>query len=334
MTANEVAQPQLRRGTPGREQQRLWYWSFAYAQGDQAVQVHVIQCCARLMREQGEPLDQPAATAPLGKFRLPAGHTPVADPTQILAQAQFWWDLMRDLLNAVDLHDPTLLPNREQLEQRALRVGGTKEMSSFTDEEMAALDYAIDLYRGDASDSLTSTDVVERHLVPNLIRVELAFQGHGTRWAYRPRTDGGDPHTSRLLEYCESARRHHTAGVLTLLDRMAVQVCARLDSLATVPPGSEPVAARYRDLLEAYNTNHPSDRVARLHVPIAEFAAPTADEPRQLISAQVPPNPWPIARSASREKPPAANAPADHAARPTPKGDPHTAPTPTAIRTD
>ncbi len=279
-----MSQLQGRRGKPGREQQRLWYWSFAYAQGDQAVQVHVIECCARLMRESGQPLRPGPAAAPLEKFRLPGGHVEVPDSTQIRAQAAFWWDLMRDLVAAVEHHTPAALPNRSQLEHRARQAGGTKEMSSFTDEEMAALAQAIGLYRGEASDALTAGDVVERHLVPNLLRVEMAFQGYGTRWAYRPRTDEGDPHGSRLLEYCESARRHSAAGVLTLLDRMALQVCARLDHLAAVPDGTEPIADRYRDLVEAYNSNHPGHRVARLHVPTSEFHLGTAREPRSALS--------------------------------------------------
>lgn len=271
MTGDDYAARSRSRRRPGRELQRLWYWSFNHAQGDQPVQVHVIECCLRLLRERGESTELPGYPADaIARFRLPDGHIAVPQQ-QVRAQAAFWWRLLAALTASVTHGDTTRLPDPEWLEQCAVEVGGTKAMSSFTDEELAALAVAIEQYRGESSGELAAVEVVDRYLVPNIIRVELGFQGHGTRWSFRPRSDGGDAHASRLLEYSDAARRHHHGGVPTILDRMVLLICRRLDQLAAQPVGADPVADRYRDLLEAYNNNHRGAAVALLHAPAAGF---------------------------------------------------------------
>lgn len=91
-------------------------------------------------------------------------------------------------------------------------VGGTPEMSSSTDDELSAVVDAFGMYREqDCSDALY-TRVINDHLLPNLIRVELNFQGYGHRYAERPRTDGGDVHESRMIGHCATAARPRPDG--------------------------------------------------------------------------------------------------------------------------
>ena len=246
--------------------------SFRAAQGDQPTQVHFIQAYARYMRLENVPLDLTVRDALIERVRrqrLPAGHLRIPDPAQRQAQFQFWWDNLWDILTAVYTGTSEFLPARAELDDRAHAAGGHAGMSSFTDAEMAALARTIGLYR--RRDAGPGPDlVIDELLLPALIRVELGFQGHSMRYPERPRTDGGDVHESKLLRHCSRALERYQQHTQDIVDRIYRMICRRLSRLADSNP-NDPIYARYRTLVSAYNANHPDRPVARLHVPYSVF---------------------------------------------------------------
>jgi uncharacterized membrane protein YczE len=258
-----------------RHLQVLVYSSFRHAQGSQATQIHFIQSDIRLLREQGVPFDPAAGdalTEHVRRLRLPSGHVEVPDEQLVRAQFEFWAQTLWDIACSVYHDDPRLLPDRGRLEERAVAVGGTKQMSSFTDTEMASVAAALDTYRAPGAVGLSGTDVVNTLFVPSLLEVELRFQGVGEKYPSRPRTDGGDVHESRLLGHCERALLRYRQGRPDTTNRIYLAVCQRLDGLPGLDAGEDPVAARYRELVVAYNRCHPGAEVAELHVPVAVFS--------------------------------------------------------------
>ncbi len=283
MTADraDITGPLARRARAGRRAratsmrphlQVLAYGSFRHAQGNQAGQLHFVQAYVRLLAQQGIPFERSGMgilDAIVGHLRLPHGHADINDPVLVRAQFAFWarniWDVIRSVY-----HDaPDLLPDRRRLDQRAAEVGGTREMTSFTDDELAALAAAFAYYRAPSSIRLSATDIVDTHLVPALLETELGFQGEGTRFVRRPRTDGGDVHESRMLGHCRKAAQRYRDGRPDVVNQIYRAVCARLDRAVD---DADPLASRYRDLVAAYNRCHPASALVRLHVPEDSFS--------------------------------------------------------------
>jgi uncharacterized membrane protein YczE len=281
---------QVRESSLRRHVQVLAYDSFRHAQGNQALQVHFIQAYVRRLCELGVPFDPTAGVAlkqHVQRLRLPHGHIDVPDVAQVRAQFAFWSALLWDIVLAVYTDAPSRLPDRHRLDLLAAQVGGTPAMSSFTDEEMTALAAALAVYRDPATSTVNWTDVVEQQFVPALVRVELGFQGHGTRYPQRPRTDDGDPHEARLLGHCTRALRGHDRGTPDVVAAIYRVVCGRLDQLNSDDAALDPAAATYRELIAAYNRNHPGDDdVDALHVPATVFtgAATTAPDHRDTAA--------------------------------------------------
>lgn len=263
-----------------RHVRKLHRESFAAAQGDQPTQLHFIQAYARYMLISGVPIDLPVRDEVIERVRrqrLPAGHLLVPDAAQRRAQFEFWWFGMWDVLSAVYSGLPDYLPSRAELDDRVDAVGGTPEMSSFSEREMRRLARALAFYRR-CDITVGPNVVVELLLLPSMIRTELGFQGRSERYPARPRTDGGDVHESRLLTRCELALQHYHHGKADVVDRIYRQLCRQLSWLERVEP-CNPVQVQYRELVDAYNATHPDHpRRARLHVPFLEFPD---DEPAQ-----------------------------------------------------
>lgn len=240
-----------------RHAQTLLYESFLHAQGSQVMQVHLMHAYLLMVRQEGIAMDfslRETLATRIRSRRLPRGHLDIVDLNLIAAQFEFWWLNMWDICSAI-LAGPTHLPTRDVLEQRMTAVGGSPEMSSFTDDELSAVADAFGTYRNeDYSDALV-TRVVNDHLLPNLIRVEMNFQGYGSRYAERPRTDGGDVHESKMIGHCATAVRRARTGPVDPFDRIYLAVNDRLDWLSRYEPESE-VLADYRRLIAAHATNH------------------------------------------------------------------------------
>ncbi|MFI5591262.1 YitT family protein [Amycolatopsis sp. NPDC051758] len=262
--------------TLARHVQRLAYIGFQHGQGSQALQVHFVQAYIRILAENDVPhvpqtREELAARA--ARLQPPSGHLNVEDDQLVRAQFTFWAYNTWDVVAAVYHDKPSLLPNRAILDERAANVGGTADMTSFTDAEMTALAEAFATYHSTPAAQLSASQVIDLHLVPALIEVELGFQGTSDRWPQRPRTDGGDVHESRLLTHCHTALERHRQGRARVTDQIYHRMCHRLDALTAAPPANDPLASRYEELIAAYNRNHPGERAPRLHVPLAEFAA-------------------------------------------------------------
>ncbi len=282
MTADraEITAPLARRARAGRRAhttsmrphlQVLAYGSFRHAQGNQVAQAHFVQAYVRLLAQLGipfEPSGMRVLDAIVGHLRLPHGHADINDPVLVHAQFAFWarniWDVIRSVYHA----DPALIPDRRRLDQRAAELGGTPEMTSFTNDELGALAAAFGLYRTRSSVQLSATEIVDTYLVPAVVNAELGFQGEGTRFVRRPRTDGGDVHESRMLSHCGKSAQRYREGRPDVVNQIYRAVCARLDRATDV---ADPLASRYRDLVAAYNRCHPDATVARLHVPEDSF---------------------------------------------------------------
>ncbi|MFK0249570.1 hypothetical protein ACIQUM_33140 [Amycolatopsis azurea] len=200
---------------------------------------------------------------------IPAGHLVVDDD---LARAQFWfwsyniWDIARSVMTG----DPTHLPDRIELECRARAAGARPGMSSFTETELTGLAAAFEIYRAYRRQSLTPQDVVNTLFLPQLLQVELGFQGHGERYPARPRRDDGDKHECRMLGHCLAAHRHFSDSRPSTTDQIYRMACHRLDGLQH-GHADQLIAAKYRQLVAAYNLRHPTATVPRLHVPGRAF---------------------------------------------------------------
>jgi hypothetical protein len=193
-----------------RHAQTLLYESFRHAQGNQPAQVHFMQAYALLLRQTGVEIDFSLKDRLAHRIRakqVPIGHMDIPNLIQVRAQFEFWWFIMWDIFSAIYLTDSQHLPTREKLDRRAIAVGGTCEMSSFTDKEMEALSHAFTPYRVADFSTLRPSEIVNQYFLPNLISVERNFQGRGSRYATRPRTDGGDVHESKMLDHCAKAVR-------------------------------------------------------------------------------------------------------------------------------
>lgn len=257
--------------TFSRHAQTLLYESFLHAQGDQVNQIHFIQSYARLLYEQGMPFDvsvKHRLTERIRNRHLPQSHKAIPNPIQVRAQFEYWWLNMFDIFESVYAADPGRLPDDATLYQRMVAVGGDESMSSFTAAELSKLTTnGFSPYRTETRRLETYQDVVHRQFLPNLIRVELNFQGHGAKFPERPRTDDGDVHESRMLGHCVKAARRDPAHVDTV-DRIYLTVRLRLDWLER-HNRKDPTYLAYQSLKAAYNDKHPTARVASLHKPEA-----------------------------------------------------------------
>ena len=252
-----------------RHAQTLLYESFRHAQGDQPNQVNFIQCYARILYETGIPLkstDRLNLHERITKRRLPRGHAVIEDQERIRAQFEFWWLNMFDILESVYAETPSRLPNLMTLRERAARVRATEDMPSFSDDEMERLGAEFEQHRSSQA-STSFRDVLRRSFLPNLVRVELNFQGlpgPGAKYSERPRTDGGDVHESKLLTYCKRAA-HHGLPPSDPVDIIYLGIRDHLEWLRDNDPSNETYLA-YRKLVRAYNDNHPSATVTSLHI--------------------------------------------------------------------
>ncbi|MFK0250230.1 hypothetical protein ACIQUM_36475 [Amycolatopsis azurea] len=272
-TTIQPASPARPRTTPFRRHvRRLHRLSFAVAQGDQPAQAHFVQAYARRMAADGVPLDLTARTSLLDQAqrqRLPAGHVDVPDRDVVRAEFAFWWHLALDVITAVYTGHHQALPARVELDGLMRDVGGHPGMTPFSADEMDRLARTIGHYRR-TDLGPDGVDVVDGLLLAAIIRTEHGFQGRGTRYPARPRTDGGDPHASRFLLRCRAARDNTRAGRAEVSDRIYRSLCQRLDRL----DDGDPLHRAYRDLVEDYNRHHPADQVERLHVPAGDFPDP------------------------------------------------------------
>lgn len=253
-----------------RHAQTLLYESFRHAQGNQPAQVHFMKAYALLLRQTGVEIDFSLKDRLAHRIRskqVPIGHMDIPNLIQVRAQFEFWWLIMWDIFSAIYLTDSQHLPTREKLDRRAIAVGGTCEMSSFTGEEMEALSHAFTPYRVADFSTLRPSEIVNEYFLPNLIRVERNFQGHGSRYATRPRTDGGDVHESKMFDHCAKAVRRLQRKITGPIDLIYVYVCERLDWLSRNQPDN-PVYVDYLSLIDFYNTNHPHAPATALHTAI------------------------------------------------------------------
>ena len=265
--------------TWARHLRHLSYASFRHAQGNQAVQVHFVQSYLRAVLEHGTPGTLSPLERILDRARrlaVPAGHLPV-DRALSRAQFLFWshniWDIARSLVE----HDPAVLPNRGLLDARAADVGAAPGMSSFNEPELAELAGAFEIYRTGVATTWAAAEVIDKLFVPQLLEVELGFQGLGARYPRRPRTDGGDKHESRMLGHCRTAHTRFARGKASITDVVYRQVCRRLDQLCGSTAAGTAVAGRYDLLIQLYNQRHPGSFVSLLHVPENDFARKPGD---------------------------------------------------------
>ncbi|MEU4198266.1 hypothetical protein AB0E69_40665 [Kribbella sp. NPDC026611] len=231
-------------------------------------QLHFVQAYLRHLHADGVRYDGTARTelaAAARAARLPTAHLAIPDTALIEAQFAFWWELVCDVAAAVSARDHRLLPDDAVLRRRISDVGGRPEMSSFRDEEMDELIAVLATYRSTAADELTPHDVTAHRFVPQLLRVELGFQGSGPRYPRRPRPEGSDPHESLLRSHCRHAQARAGAGTADIVDRIYLEVSRTLDAA-----GNEV----YQRLIDAYNANHPGAEVTSLHIGADAHADP------------------------------------------------------------
>ncbi|WP_410646301.1 hypothetical protein [Amycolatopsis sp. cmx-4-54] len=114
--------------------------------------------------------------------------------------------------------------------------------------------------------------MIDKLFVPQLLEVELGFQGLGARYPRRPRTDGGDKHESRMFGHCRTAHTRFALGKASITDVVYRQVCRSLDQLRDSTAAGTAVAARYDLLIRLYNLHHPGPSVSLLHIPANTFA--------------------------------------------------------------
>ncbi|OXM44260.1 hypothetical protein CFP71_40620 [Amycolatopsis thailandensis] len=234
------------------------------------------------MLEYGTPGTLPPLERILDHARrlaVPAGHLAV-DNALSRAQFLFWahniWDVARSLVE----HDSALLPDRELLEARAADVGAQPGMSSFSEPELAELAGAFEVYRTRYATTSAAAQVIDELFVPQLLEVELGFQGIGARYPRRPRIDGGDAHESRLLGHCRTAHTRYTQAKTSVTDLVYRQVCRSLDQLRGCPSPTNAVVARYDLLIRLYNQRHPGSSVPLLHIPADTFTRHPTDPAR------------------------------------------------------
>lgn len=255
-----TSQPSCRRAGAEfrRRVQTLLYESFRHAQGDQRLQIHFIESYARLLRGQGVSIDPAVRDELLPRIRsrrLPHGHAAIPNGRQVVAQFEFWWLTLWDLLVSVYAEDSGLVPSSAQLADRTILVGGTTEMSSFTLEEMRQIDEGLAPYRDRDDPVRSSAEIIRERFLPNLIRVEWNFQGNGTRYSARPRTDGGDIHASKMLEYCDRAVAASADQSADPVTQIYLEVSSRLAWLA-VHQTQDPTYVAYTKFIASYNANH------------------------------------------------------------------------------
>ncbi|WP_028927981.1 hypothetical protein [Pseudonocardia acaciae] len=245
----------------------MLYESFRHAQGDQALQVHFISSYARILRENGVPIDFTARVelaARMRTRRLPSGHMDIANSALVGSQFEFWWLNLWDILESVYTGSAEPLPSPEQLAARVVAVGGTERMSSYAAPELAHLNEGFAPYRDAGDPARTAREIILERFLPNLIRVERNFQGYGSRYRARPRTDGGDAHEAKLLGHCRRARKRVFSVPRDPVDQIYLEASARLTWLALHEP-ADATFLDYLQLVEAYNRNHVSEPLADLH---------------------------------------------------------------------
>ncbi|RSM80590.1 hypothetical protein DL991_10795 [Amycolatopsis sp. WAC 01375] len=133
------------------------------------------------------------------------------------------------------------------------------------------------MYRTGAATTSAAAQVIDKLFVPQLLEVELGFQGLGARYPQRPRTDGGDKHESHMLGHCRTARTRFAHGKASITDVIYRQVCRSLDQLRGSTAAETAVAARYDLLIQLYNQCHPGPAVSLLHIPANTFARKSGD---------------------------------------------------------
>lgn len=230
--------------------------SFGDSQGDQSLQYHVVQYCVKYLREENvEPLFslEDSHAHVLASRRLPKDHLAITVEGQIAAQFLFWWANIWDCVRS-NYHHSAQYPTFDELQQRTLRLGATPEMSSFTPTELEELYESYAPYRADAASSMTTQDVLVKHLLPRLIKVEHDWQ-MDTKWpGGRPRSHT-DKHESVWWRFAREAHDKLAHAVpLTAMDAMYIHIAETLDAALT---NTNELAAAYEKLLYVYNANHP-----------------------------------------------------------------------------
>ena len=230
--------------------------SFGDSQGDQPLQVHVVQYLVKRLRESGAIPDMSLETSHadvIAARRPPKDHISVP-PQQITTQFRFWWANIWDCVRSNYLGSADY-PDLAELQERAWNLGATEKMSSFTPAEFKELDEAIQPYRLDHFSIMTSQVTLLEHVLPRLISVERDWQ-LDKKWAGgRPRTTS-DQHESVWWKYAKAAHEKLQRGVpLTVMDSMYVDIAVTMDGLLTT---GHPLCAAYADLLDIYNRNHPA----------------------------------------------------------------------------
>jgi hypothetical protein len=241
---------------------RLFRDTYTASQGRQWVQAHVLWWIVLFLRGHGvrpawDTVSAPHLAHTITTLPLPPGHQPVHPPDQVALNFRLWWPLLVDLIHAAyPRRGPRwrhtggrTLPDVDQLEDRAHRLGLRPWMSSGTTEELAGIGHALAVIDQEIRCGRTDAhDFMIRILLPALLIVEL-------RWLHTP---GGRPRDGTrptvdimLLRQCEHARRKRAEGrSLTPLNHLYLHAGDILNHLPSVPDDS--ADPRLRRVVELY----------------------------------------------------------------------------------
>jgi len=241
--------------------------SFADSQGDQPLQLHVMQYSLKKIMENGTPAewsveDEYADT--IKNRRLPKGHLVVSE-NQIRPEFSFWWRMLWNCVRANYLHDSAQLLSIDELRDFAWSVGGTEEHSNFTPAEFALMDEHLQKYRPDSQSRMTANEALVQNLLPRLIQTEYDWQTN-VKWPEgRPRSDDSDKHESIWWRFAKAVQHkfEHNAP-LTIMDIMYVEIAEHMDYIMTVDRDGD-LAKSYLRLLDAYSGNHPDEPATSLY---------------------------------------------------------------------
>jgi hypothetical protein len=247
---------------------RLFRDTYTASQGRQWVQAHVLWWIVLFLRGHGvrpawDTVSAPQLAHTITTLPLPPGHQPVLPPDQVALNFRLWWPLLVELIHAAYPRrglrwrhaGGRTLPDVDQLEDRAGRLGLRPWMSSGTREELAGIGHALAVIEREIRCGRTDADdFMIRVLLPELLIVEL-------RWLHtpggRPR-DGTRPRIDiMLLRHYEQARSKRAEGrSLTPLNHLYLHAGDILKQLPSAPedsadPHLRRVVELYRELQQA-----------------------------------------------------------------------------------
>ncbi|MEJ3653628.1 hypothetical protein WEH80_11650 [Actinomycetes bacterium KLBMP 9759] len=247
--------------------QRMVRGTFMAAQGRQYAQVTFIDAAVRLWREDGLAVDwaamgQPAARDRMSRRSLPPGHVAVA-PELVQKQFRFWWQYFLWIGRYVFERSAALLPSHDDVDAFITAIGGEDYMSSFIEEEVAAVKLMTDRYRTvDPEAAMGLDEALVRFTVPAFVRADRHWVSEPDR--RRPGTIVGDGESMMRHLLARSTERRGRGWALTDLERVHLRIASLLGELQDRDPDLTCVPT-YRKLVVEYNKRNPSAAVSGLH---------------------------------------------------------------------